>query len=310
MSRNWCECVACGTRFENLEAAKASGRVIEVTAINRGGRVAYICDECAEKEYGYDARNNLMVGEWKAGHWTASWELEVMGASYTAQAELLSHGYLPTSDCTVWREYKSPIYRGLGGLVKYSKSVQQLLDRNDLRIDHHCGAHLHLGVGEWEDHLTGGVYALDGRTLERLWAYRDELLGPLGEWLDGHPTECEAVFGRALSPDWADTIERATYCHNYDGTVEAMERCHAARYGYCNLASSSDCTIEWRVLYFNSAEQYGRAVMLCKTLTALLLRFNDYARSPYYSDDEIQRKALRTGYKMLEAFLKELRNRH
>ena len=299
-------CVCCNKYLGNAAEAVRERLAYEVTAINRGGAVAYICADCTELEYPYSARNTRTEGSWKKGRWTASIELETMGANCTGQAELLSHGYIPTSDCTVWREYKSPIYRGFGGLVKYTKSVQAMLDSADIRIDHHCGCHMHIGREECFNHLTGEVYQIDSTVLDGLWRYRDELLGPLGEYLDYHPDQCAAVFGRELSSDWADTIRRATYRGRiYAGGVqewEPMEREHSARYGFCNLATSSDCTIEWRILYFADAGQYGKAIMLCKALTELLLWAYDYIASPQYTEEEKRNKARQAGQKMVKKF--------
>jgi hypothetical protein len=127
---------------------------------------------------------------------------------------LLASGYLRTYDCTVDDEYKSPRYRSLAAFEQVLPVLDQL---GDLVDPLHCGTHLHIDCP---------VRDLVGK---RRWT----LFGPLMDYLDTHPQETAAFWGRSSG--------------------------HA-------LVTPSVCyrTLEFRKPCFRSSAQYLAVVTFCR----------------------------------------------
>lgn len=299
MARIYARCVACGNTLPVIEMHKAN-------PLDRGGKPGYVCNSCANMERNYTFANSVSKGTSKSENWTASHELELSGYTTIGKANLMHNGYAPTSDCSVELEMKSPIYNGFGGIVKYAKSIEKMLNSGDLEINYTCGDHLHIGRTDIINHLTGEVYDFNAECLDALWEFRYEILTPLNDYLSNNPGACRKVFGRALT-GYADNINRA---------YENDRREHTNRYAFINFCTEGKNpvtgekspryakTLEFRINYFDNATQISKAVMLEKAIfSCMIVNFLDY----YKAHDNIQslkRQAIKTGEKLLRLFQK------
>lgn len=303
MARTHAMCIVCGVSHSVRD-------MIRSNPLDRGGKPGYMCERCAERIDSYFAVTGEK-GAQKSELWTVSEELETSAHTAEGHGNLLHNRFRPTSDSSLGAfgvEYKSPIYQGFGGLVKYQKSIQKMVESGALEMDGKCGHHIHIGRAAIINHFGGGeMYDINAAALDIAWKYRRELLLPLGDYLRDHPAECKLIFGRALGT-WAQHPEDAW---NND------RRCHDNRYSYINLCTEGlneyrtkspeyARTIEFRVNRFQSAEQFGRVIMLEKRMTqALIVNFWDYWKIGV-NPEELRYQAAKTGNKLLQLFLKEV----
>lgn len=302
MARIHARCVSCG-------AVDLTSQMRICYPLDRGGKPGYICNDCAERELSYFATTQSK-GKEKSELWTVSEEFETSNHTDVGHGNLLANSFEPTHDSSLGGygiEYKSPVYQGFGGLVKYQKSLEKLVCTGELECDGKCGHHIHIGRTAIEGHLGGRIYDIDAKALDALWAYRYDILVPLGDYLGSNPDKCAKVFGRALG-HWAK--------HPLDAW-NSEYRCHDNRYCFINLCTEgkenpSDRykspafakTIEFRVNRFNNAAQYGRVIMLEKKLVQLMItHFLDYWVIGI-SGAALKRQAQKLGVKLVAAVKK------
>lgn len=301
MARINASCIACGVNLPVIEMTRSN-------PLDRGGKPGYICPNCLERVNSYYSTTGDK-GNDKSELWTVSEELETSDHSPAGHGNLLHNGFRATHDSSLGYngvEYKSPVYHGFGGLVKYQKSIEKMLNSGDLEIDRNCGHHLHIGRVQIENHLGGHSYEINAKSLDIAWKYRRELLIPLGNYLRENPNECKRIFGRPLG-NWAD---------HPDNAWRSSRREHDNRYCYINLCTEGKDesgykspeyakTIEFRVNRFINAKQYSNVIMLEKKMTAAIIsNFWDYAYTPGVSESELRKQAVKTGNKLVSLFVK------
>lgn len=286
MARTTARCISCGAIQPVIDMYRGN-------PLDRGGKPGYVCYDCRSFVANYSRANTNIKGTSKSENYTCSIELELSNYTTVGKANLMHNGFLPSSDCSVELEMKSPIYNGFGGIVKYAKSIEKMLVSRDLAIDHTCGAHIHVGRTDIVNHLTGELYDFNSDALEALWGFRYAILRPLSDYLFNNPDKCAAVFGRKLNR-YAASIDEA-FCND--------RRSHDNRYAFINFCSSHS-TIEFRINFFKNATQFGKMVMLEKAMfSAIIVNFLDYWQA---SDNNVtlKRQAQKTGDKLLRLFIK------
>lgn len=299
MARTTARCVACGNIHPVSEMFRGN-------PLDRGGKPGYICESCRSFTANYTRGNNLVKGAIKSEEYTVMTELELSGFTDIGKANLMHNGFMPSHDSSVFCEMKSPIYNGFGGLVKYAKSIDKMLNSGDIEINYTCGAHVHIGRKNIVNHLTGEVYDFNNKSLDALWAYRFEILTPLNDYLAMRPYSCESVFGRSLT-GFADNIHSA---YGND------RRTHSNRYAFINFCTEGKNpitgekspeyaqTLEFRINYYQNATQFGKMLMLEKAMfSAIVVNFLDYWQSND-GPESLKKQAVKTGNKLLRLFQK------
>ena len=234
---------------------------VKVPIAKRGDRFGYMCDFHARYLEGYSDENNFRKGNRKANGFTFSAELETSASTAKARGELLDFGFLPTSDCTVNVEYKSPIYEGLNAISKQTASIEKMMQSGEIRIGNECGTHFHVGH---VDHINPN-------TMQYIRRFYHSIFVPLSDCMVTNPEATKAFWGREFTY-YASPIDRHT-----DAT------------GHCNFVNlQHSYTIEYRLAKFVTAEQYMNVVKFCRDATAAVIEnfvkhFNDtdFDRSRY-----------------------------
>jgi hypothetical protein len=252
---------------------------VKVPIAKRGNRFGYMCEFHARRLEGYSVENGFRMGEKKKDPWTCSAELEVSSASTKARGELVDFGFLPTSDCTVSAEFKSPIYEGLNALSKQCVSIEKLITSGDIRIGSECGTHFHIGHAEY----------INGRTMRYLRRFNGSLFVPLSEAIMQDQAKAERFFGRR-SNSWAEPVTFRDPSGDYSG--DYMK--HSAMF---NL--QHDYTIEFRQAKFVNAKQYMAVAKFARDCANAIIEnfikhFND-------ADFDTRRYANRTEYRKHKA---------
>lgn len=269
-------CIYCG--IEQVTAG-----MIRVPMRNRGEKPAYICERCASSQVieSYSTENNQRRGASIGGGFTYSVEFETAVDSPELRAELVSVGFMPTYDCTVACEYKSPIYRNLKPLAKKLQTVEKLCDQGFAAVDDTCGTHFHVG------HVT----AINPSAMLAISSYYHELFTPLSDYLLANVEDTRRVFGRELGAyDYATPISASTFEDGHSNFINVQH----------------NYTIEFRIARFRTADQYMHVAKLCKDLTACIItNFLQYSDT----DDETRKhKAHITANKLVRLFKKYAAN--
>lgn len=224
---------------------------IPVSKFDRGGRNAYLCPECARRLYGYHDENKQMRGKEKKNNFTFSFELEThgnangsLGADLKGRMELAGLGFLPTSDCTVDIEFKSPIYDGLNAPIKATTSINRLLVLNHISIDDECGTHFHVG------HKT----KINSVTMNYIRRFCNSLFVPLSDAIENDSVKAENFFGRGFN-SWAYPIRESSHAMTHENFINMQH----------------ENTLEFRIAYFRNDEQYKQVMRFAKDVTACII---------------------------------------
>lgn len=230
---------------------------VAVPLSRRGDRNAYICQYHAEQLEAYSRENMTRLGTIKANGFTFAQELETSFSDIVARMELLASGYLPTMDITVDCEYKSAITNGLNSLAKHCVTIDRLIANGNLSVadtsNYEVGTHLHIGH---TDHIKP-------ETIRYISRFYHSLFTPLSEAMKSDPQKTANLFGRYFG-QWAQPINA-----NSDPIAHS---------NFINL--QHDYTIEFRILKYQNASQYMKAVHFCKDATITIINnfivhFND-----------------------------------
>lgn len=224
-----------------------------VSIAKRGNRNGYVCDFHLYNMESYSDENEYRHGSRKVNGFTFSVELETSYSDIKARGELLDFGFLPTSDCTVDVEYKSPIYEGMNAISKQCVSIERMLNERHMRIGNDCGTHFHVGH----------VDSINPTTMGYLKRFYHSLFLPLCEVMKANPTETIVFWGRNFT-HYANTINENS---------NANEHCN-----FINL--QHNYTVEFRLAKFQDAEQYMNVVRFCKEVVNTVINnfiehFND-----------------------------------
>lgn len=250
---------------------------------------AYLCDMHYRRDESYYFENSTRQGTMKKHKGTISVEFEVSRATEKARIEFTASGYVPTHDGTVAHEFKSPIMYGLNGISKHCVTFDRLIADGNLEVNHTCGTHFNVG----------NVEAINAESIDYIARFVHSLFVPLSDYLNVHPAECAAVFGRPLN-GWARPI-----------TANSNAREHT---NFINL--QHDTHIEYRVCKFVNGKQYMNAAKLCVAFTDCIIanfveHFNDtdFDRRRYPNITAYRRhKAAVTANKLVKLFQKAAAN--
>ena len=269
--------------------------VVPVSIAKRGGRCGYYCERCA-RERNYSDENSIRYGERKKNGFTFSCELETSASTNKARGELLDFGFVPTYDCTVDVEFKSPIYEGLNAISKQCLSVEKLIASGELRIGGECGTHFHVGHREY----------INGTTMRYLRRFNNSLFVPLSNAIMADPEKATRFFGRP-SNSWAEPVTM----HDTSGDLPGGAMKHSAMF---NL--QHDYTIEFRQPKFVNAEQYMQVAKFAKDCVNAIIEnfikhFNDedFDRRRYPKKTDFRKhKAQITAQKLVKLYEKYTAN--
>ena len=234
--------------------------VVRVPIAKRGNRFGYLCQFHADRLEGYTVENGFRMGNRKQNMGTFSAELEVSMATTKARGELADFGFLPTADCTVSAEFKSPIYEGLNALSKQCVSIEKLIAEGEIRIGRECGTHFHVGHAEH----------INPETMRYLRRFNGSLFVPLSNAIMADVEKSARFFGR-LPNSWAEPVTMQDPSGNYSGSYMK----HSAMF---NL--QHDYTVEFRQAKFVNAAQYMAVAKFAKDcvnaiITNFVEHFND-----------------------------------
>lgn len=245
---------------------------VKVPIAKRGDRFGFMCDFHARNLEGYSDENDFRKGNRKQNGFTFSAELETSHSTAKARGELLDFGFLPTHDCTVNVEYKSPIYEGLNAISKQAVSIEKLMDCGELAIGTECGTHFHVGHAEF----------INPETMQYIRRFYHSIFVPLSDCMVSHPNETNAFWGRSFTY-YASPIDRNTDAN-----------------GHCNFVNlQHDYTVEFRLAKFHNATQYMQIVKFCRDVVNAVIEnfikhFND-------TDFDHSRYADQTAYRKHKA---------
>lgn len=264
---------------------------VKVPIANRGNRNGWMCDFHARRLEGYSDENPFRKGNRKQNENTFSIELETSHSTEKARGELLNFGFIPTSDCTVSVEYKSPIYEGMNAISKQLVSIEKLRTQHELGIDDTCGTHFHVG------HAT----YINPETMGYIRCFYHSIFLPLSDYMKEHRNETEAFWGRDfLTSGWATPITANTNANEHRNFVN-MEHPY---------------TIEFRLAKFKNAKQYMNVAKFAKDATNAIIEnfikhFNDtdFDRTRYANETAYRKhKAQVTANKILKLYIKYASN--
>lgn len=277
MARTIVTCTKCGR-----QASKHI--MVGYQKNNRGQRTAYICEDCAREMHGYTTKNNELRGARTVHPFTYGIELETSGSSEKARGELAEYHFLPTADCTVDVEYKSPIMNNLKSMSHLVKVIDRMMDNGEIEIGSNCGTHFHVGHKD-----------LDAETMGYIRRFYHSLFLPLCEAMEAHPIETREFWGRGFG-HWSDTINESSYPTEHTNFINVQH----------------DRTIEFRIAFYRNGAQYMNvAKFATKAVEAVMnnfvAHFNDstFDTSRYANITEYRKhKAQVAGQKIAKAWMK------
>ena len=246
--------------------------------------VIYMCPECYNKKRSYSTENSLLVNLAKKHGFTYSFEMELSKHSDAFVRMLQYNNFLPTSDCTVEIEYKSPIYQSLCGIRKLFRSMATELD-NDY-FDYTCGTHCNIGHVDY----------INESTIQILGRFYHSLFVPMSQWLELNPLASVEIYGRQIG-GWAQPITSSTNPYEHRNFINLEHDTH----------------IEFRQCKFVNENQYVDCVQLnTKIVTAIINNFimhfdsEDFDTRRYKNITEFRRhKASVTAKKIVALLEKE-----
>ena len=223
-----CKCLTCGR----------DGTTHEFHPVAHTTGTRYICEYCARRVDRYTDENTSERGHDKNGL-TFSCEFEIPSEfgiafpdDYLTRAQyLLAQGFESTYDCTVWREYKSPIYHGLQSFSRVAAQIDKILQPERWNTSGVYGTHCNIGrIG----------YGGDDVTILRTWY--STLTRRLYATINADRDACGRIYGRTESM-WAQT------------NPEACPTEHAL---FINLQHTTH--IEFRLSKYINSRQYMECV--------------------------------------------------
>ena len=229
MARNYAVCTCCGNAYP-------VDSMIGTSMPNRGGRVAYMCSDCARRNRYYHTSNTELQGKAKQNAVRVGWELETSYSDDYARNILFEYGMIPTNDSSLHGnrtcEYVSGIQQGLNIGSKMCVSIEKLILENHLQINDSCGTHFHVSINNMENANGEKVY------MDYVRRFYHSLFTPLANAMRENPAKTRALFGRFFT-GYAKDINEYTDANS--------------RYNFINVTNNSN--IEFRLNKFVSAKQ-------------------------------------------------------
>lgn len=222
-------CTCCGNTY-------ATNEMVGTAMPNRGGRLAYMCRHCAERNSYYHTTNNKNRGVEKVNKIFVGHEYEVSFNDAYARNILFEFGLIPTNDSSLRGsrtcEFVSGIQSGLNIASKMAVSIEALIEGGHLEINESCGTHFHISVDSMRD--TNG----DKTYMGYIARFYHSLFVPLCEEMQRDRAKTQAVFGRYFT----------SYAHTINANSDTCDR-----YNFINVRNDSN--IEFRLNKFVSAKQ-------------------------------------------------------
>lgn len=233
-----CTCKYCNGAIER-------GQGVKVYSRNSFG---YCHPQCTERFNGsYSTENNIFINnQTKTNKCTISIELEVPNEALNYQniknfGWLINEAkFLKTDDCTVWAEFKSPIYNNLLGLSKILGNFEKLNHLEMWNDADNYGTHLNIGN--------------EDLSLDYIKRFYQSLFVPFCEYLQEKEEDARLIHGRYFQDI---EYQRGTiHCTPYANIInfDSYEEDHA---NFINIQHSTH--IEFRLCKLVSAKQY----MMC-----------------------------------------------
>ena len=229
MCRETAICTCCNRPF-------AVDTMVGTAMPNRGGRMAYMCRDCAMRNRYYHTSNNELQGKAKKNAVCVGWELETSYSNDYARNILFEYGMIPTNDSSLHGtrccEYVSGIQQGLNIGSKMCVSIEKLIQEGHLQINNSCGTHFHVSVNNMRNEHGVAVY------MDYIRRFYHSLFLPLAKAMRENPEKTERLFGRYFT-GYASDINEHTDANN--------------RYNFINATNNSN--IEFRLNKFVTAKQ-------------------------------------------------------
>lgn len=229
MARNFAVCTCCGHAFP---VDSMTGTAMP----NRGGRVAYMCADCARRNRYYHTSNNELQGKGKQNKIMVGTELEVANHDDFARNVLFEYGCIPTNDSSLRGnrtcEFVTGIQQGLNISSKMWVTLEGLMRDGHIQINDSCGTHFHVSVDSMKDGNGNQTY------MDFIRRFYHSLFVPLANEMQANPEKTRALFGR-------------TFTGYAQGISENSNP--SDRYLFINVTNNSN--IEFRLNRFVSAKQ-------------------------------------------------------
>lgn len=210
----------------NCEGCNAAGTV-KMELNRRGGRAVYLCEFHAHHMESYGYENRFRLGVEKVSKNTFGCELETSYSSLKARAEIVANKYIPTSDCTVNCEYKSPIMKGLNSFSKQCETFEKLIEEGHLAIGDECGTHFHFGDANY----------INAETISYLSRFYHSLFVPLCREMQANRRATENLFGRWFT-GYAAPIDENSFALNHSNFIN-LEHSYSIEFRLCKFRSAA-----------------------------------------------------------------------
>lgn len=241
MARIMARCSRCNELFPVTT-------MVGTVSAKRGGRVEYMCSNCATRNESYHTTNTKVLGTDKANMVLCGTEFESSYSDEYARNAMFEYGFIPTHDGSLrsdergrrygWDgstcEYVSGLMKGLNRASKFCLTVQTLMDEGHLKVNSSCGTHFHVSIDSMKDRNGNKTY------MGYIKRFYHSLFIPLYEEMKANPERTVKVFGRYFNESYAKEIDR------YSDVED--------RYLFINC--KADSNLEFRINKFTSAKQY------------------------------------------------------
>jgi hypothetical protein len=229
MAKNYAKCTCCGT-VHNVSD------MIGTAMPNRGGREAYMCRDCAQRNRYYHTSNTELQGVAKRNEVGVGHEVETAYTDDYARNILFEYGCIPTNDSSLHGvrtcEYVSGIQQGLNISSKMWVTIEKLMQDGHLQINDSCGTHFHVSVDSMKDENGQQTY------MGYIQRFYHSLFIPLANEMRANPEKTKRLFGRSFTH----------YARDIDEYSDPSNR-----YLFINVTNNSN--IEFRLNRFVSAKQ-------------------------------------------------------
>jgi hypothetical protein len=203
---------------------------------NRGGRVAYMCRDCATRNRYYHTSNTAIQGIATKQKVGVGHELELANHDDFARNVLFEYGCIPTNDSSLRGartcEFVTGIQQGLNISSKMWVTLESLKNEGHIQINDSCGTHFHVSVDSMKDANGQQTY------MDFIRRFYHSLFVPLANEMRANPEKTKALFGRTFT-GYAQYISESANPSN--------------RYNFINVTNNSN--IEFRLNRFVSAKQ-------------------------------------------------------
>ena len=229
MARKMATCTCCNREFFVSE-------MVGTAMPNRGGRVAYMCAECARRNRYYHTSNTELQGIAKKNNVGVGHEIELANHDDFARNVLFEYGCIPTNDSSLHGmrtcEFVTGIQQGLNISSKMWVTLESLKAEGHIQINDSCGTHFHVSIDSMKDANGNATY------MDFIRRFYHSLFVPLANEMRANPEKTERLFGRFFTGYARDINENSDPSN---------------RYLFINVTNNSN--IEFRLNRFVSAKQ-------------------------------------------------------